>query len=158
MTEADFADWYAHERPRVLAALGALSGRWDVAAEATDEAFARWDRVSAMDAPGGWTYRVALNVLRRALRREARGRAVASTTTGVVDPEEPDAQLWALVRALRERQRVAVVLRYVADLTEPAVAVAMGVRRGTVASTLAAARARLAEQLQERTVQEADHD
>ena len=57
----------------------------------------------------------------------------------------PTGEVWELVRALPERQRVAVVLRYVADLTEPDIAIAMGIARGTVASTLAAARERLAE-------------
>jgi DNA-directed RNA polymerase specialized sigma24 family protein len=56
----------------------------------------------------------------------------------------PTGEVWDLVRALPERQRIAVVLRYVADLTEPDIAIAMGIARGTVASTLAAARARLA--------------
>ena len=44
-----------------------------------------------------------------------------------------DAQLWALVRALPTRQRTAIVLRYVADQSEAAIAVAMGIRRSTVA-------------------------
>ncbi len=167
MTEADFADWYAAERPRVLAALTALSGRSDAAAEATDEAFARayarWDRVARMDAPGGWTYRVALNVLRKTMRRSARGgelHAAAVGGNGVVASAEPaDDELWLLVRALPPRQRTAIVLRYVADQSEVAIAAAMGVRRSTVASTLTQARARLAEQLHDRVTQEAtDHD
>jgi len=48
---------------------------------------------------------------------------------------------------LPERQRLAVVPRYVSDLTEHQIAEVMGVRRGIVASTLAVARARLAEAL-----------
>src|SRR5262249_19556386 len=43
------------------------------------------------------------------------------------------------IRELPERQRVAVVLRFVADLTEPDIAQIMGVRRGTVSATLRAA-------------------
>jgi RNA polymerase sigma-70 factor (ECF subfamily) len=44
---------------------------------------------------------------------------------------------------------MAVVLRYLADLTEPDIAIIMGVSRGTVASTLADARHSLAELLVE---------
>jgi DNA-directed RNA polymerase specialized sigma24 family protein len=50
---------------------------------------------------------------------------------------------------LPDRQRKAIVLRFVADLAEADIAVAMGATRGTVASTLAAARRRLAELLRE---------
>jgi RNA polymerase sigma-70 factor (ECF subfamily) len=59
----------------------------------------------------------------------------------------PTGEVWDLVRALPERQRVAIVLRYVADLTEPDIAAVMGIARGTVASTLASARDRLGEAL-----------
>ena len=62
-------------------------------------------------------------------------------------PDDPDDELWAAVAASPERQRTAVVLRYVADLPEAGVAAAMKVRRGTVASTLAAARRSLARTL-----------
>jgi predicted RNA polymerase sigma factor len=56
-------------RAPVLAVLTVSLGGSDQAAEATDEAMARalasWDRVSGMDAPIGWSKRVALNVARR---------------------------------------------------------------------------------------------
>ncbi|MDP9334495.1 MAG: sigma-70 region 4 domain-containing protein, partial [Actinomycetota bacterium] len=52
----------------------------------------------------------------------------------------PAGEVWELVRELPPRQRTAVVLRYVADLDERHIAEVMGVTRGTVASTLAAAR------------------
>jgi predicted RNA polymerase sigma factor len=71
----EFEAWYRREHPRLIGSLAALSGREDVAADAADEAFARalarWPRVSKMASPGGWTYRVALNELRRRLRRGA---------------------------------------------------------------------------------------
>lgn len=146
-----FDEWYAEQRPRVYLSMLALSGEPDLAAEATDEAFtravARWQRVRTMESPGGWTQRVALNVLKRRLRRrrvEARLHRRAAPRT---HEPPPAGEVWDLVRSLPERQRVAVVLRYVADLTEPDIATAMGVARGTVASTLASARERLGEQL-----------
>jgi RNA polymerase sigma factor (sigma-70 family) len=145
----DFDEWYADQRPRVYVSMLALSGDADLAAEATDEAFTRavaqWTRVRTMESPGGWTQRVALNVLRRRLRRR---RFEARLLPRLADAEHelmPTGEVWDLVRALPDRQRVAVVLRYVADLTEPDIGIAMGIARGTVASTLASARERLAE-------------
>jgi RNA polymerase sigma-70 factor (ECF subfamily) len=147
MDEADFSAWYETEHPRVLGVLCALSGQLDVAREATDEAFvrafARWGRVRKMSSPGGWTYRVALNELRRSLRHRARARSGPVDRPAAVPATDPD--LWDLVRRLPERQRLAVVLRYVADLPERAIADVMGVTRSTVASTLTQARDRLGE-------------
>jgi RNA polymerase sigma factor (sigma-70 family) len=147
----DFDDWYADQRPRVYLSLLALSGDADLAADATDEAFTRavshWKRVCAMESPGGWTQRVALNVLRRRMRRRHVESGLLPRLVSRDHEMLPTGEMWDLVRALPERQRVAVVLRYVADLTEPDIAIAMGIARGTVASTLAAARERLGEVL-----------
>jgi RNA polymerase sigma-70 factor (ECF subfamily) len=139
----------------VLGALFVLSGEPDVARDATDEAFARalahWPKVEAMASPGGWVYRVALNVLRRTLRRrstEARLLERQPPLEGTGAPL-PHPEVWDAVAQLPHRQRTAIVLRFVADLPESDIAVAMGVRRGTVSSTLALARRRLSELLQE---------
>jgi len=59
--------------------------------------------------------------------------------------------VWRAVRALPDRQRTAIVLRYVADLPEVDIAEAMHVSRGTVASNLSDARRSLARYL-------GDHD
>ena len=150
----DFEGWYRHSRPRVAASLAALSGSVDEASEATDEAFARalarWDRVAAMASPEGWVYRVALNVLRRRMRRAAMERRllpmVARRDESHVMPER---EVWDLVRALPEKQRTAVVLTYVADLDQEAIAEIMGVHRGTVASNLSDARKNLGRLLEE---------
>jgi DNA-directed RNA polymerase specialized sigma24 family protein len=148
MDDVDFSTWYEAEHPRVLGVLCALSGELDVAREATDEAFvrafAKWERVRKMDSPGGWTYRVALNELRRSLRRHARERSPRSVSPAPAVPTT-DPDLWDLVRRLPERQRLAVVLRYVADLPEQAIAEVMGITRSTAASTLTQARDRLGE-------------
>jgi RNA polymerase sigma factor (sigma-70 family) len=150
--EASFSTWYESQHPRLFVSMVALSGSTDLAAEATDEAFARafahWQRVSTMSSPGGWTYRVAVNVLRRrSRRRSAERRLLHRFVTDVVP--EPAGEVWELVRRLPDRQRTAVVLRYVGDLTEPEIARVMKVTRGTVASTLAAARRALGRALAE---------
>ena len=149
----EFEGWYRREHPRLIGSLAALSGREDVAAEATDEAFARalarWPRVSRMASPGGWTYRVALNELRRRMRRGSSERQAVDRMAMPGDGGRPplDADVWQAVRALPDRQRTAVVLRYVADLPEADIAEAMHVSRGTVASNLSDARKALARHL-----------
>lgn len=148
---ADFEAWYRAEHPKLLAALTWVSGNPDLAAEATDEAFARvlarWRRVQQMSSPGGYLYRVGLNLVRRTTRRlVAERKAVTASWRPEMLPA-PASEIWHVVRDLPARQRVAVVLRYLLDLPEREVAQVMGVSAGTVAATLSAARTRLADWL-----------
>jgi RNA polymerase sigma factor (sigma-70 family) len=150
----NFEQWYEREHPRVLSACAALTGEVDEAGEATDEAFARalerWPAVAATASPGGWVQVVALNRLRRNLRRRSRERHLFTKTLSDANPARlsvPDPDLWAAVAGLPNRQRSAMVLRYVYDLPEAAIADVMGISRGTVASTLAAAKVTLQRRL-----------
>jgi RNA polymerase sigma-70 factor (ECF subfamily) len=149
-----FQEWYAAQYPTLLRSLILVTGHGDVAVEATCEAFARalerWDRVSAMESPTGWTYRVALNVARHILRR-ARMEALLLRREQPLPPADDDRiDLRDAVAALPRRQRTAIVLHYLADLPQREVAAVMGVSEGTVAATLHAARRRLAAALGER--------
>lgn len=151
----DFETWYRAEYPRLVNTLALVVGdralAHDAAAEACTRALARWRRVSNMERPGGWIYRVALNDARRRARRSSRERRLAVDGAIPVVPDSPavhtDVDLWAAVARLPERTREAVVLRYVADLTEPEIARALRISRGTVATMLRRARLRLAEEL-----------
>ena len=118
----------------------------DVTAEAFARALERWDRVGSMSSPGGWTYRVALNVLRRRLRRGALEERLLQRSPGREPPLLTDqgVGVWEAVASLPPRTRTAVALRYLGGLTEAEVADAMGVAPGTVAATLHAGRQRLA--------------
>ena len=154
----EFASFYAAEHPRVLGVLCAVSGDRDAAVEATDDAFVRAlerrPKVGALASPAGWTYRTALNALRRAKRRDAmESRLLRRLSVNDVVPTT-DRELWEAVRTLPPRQCQAIALRFVADLPEAEIATVMGVARGTVASTLADARARLAELLSEPALME----
>jgi RNA polymerase sigma factor (sigma-70 family) len=103
-----------------------------------------------MASPGGWVYRVAVNLMRSRLRRAQLERRLAKQAPAPSispPPGVPDDALWGAVRALAPRARLAIALRYVADLPEADVATVMGVSRGTVASTLSSARHHLAQVL-----------
>lgn len=143
-----FEAWYAAEHPRVLATLSVVCGDLETAREATDEAFARallkWPRLQEMESPGGWLYTVALNLVRRHARRRSRERDLVAGGRPPPVVAEGHREVWDVVQSLPPRQRTAVTLRYLLDMKEREVAEVMKVSPGTVASTLAAARGRLA--------------
>jgi RNA polymerase sigma-70 factor (ECF subfamily) len=151
-----FDGWYRQAWPRVVRAVAVYLGRRpddavDLAAEAVARTFARWAGPDRPDDPTTWTIVVAVNLAKRTGAREQRGRELA---VHLVDPEPHelgpvDVDLWAAVRALPDREREAVALRYAADLTEPAVAEAMGITAGAVAATLHRARTKLRAALSE---------
>ena len=105
-----------------------------------------------MSNPDGWTYTVALNLLRRRGARRSRERqlvavAAAASPAPSATEDRATARFTELVAPLPERMREVVVLRHVADLTEPMIAEVLGISRGTVSSTLRDAHRRLAAQL-----------
>ncbi len=150
---ADFERWYEESHARLLGALVLVVRdrdlAEDLAAEACARCLARWERQGPPDDPTAWTYRVAVNDLRRRWRRAARHDELVATLVPPVPlaPDDPALELWRAVAALPERARLAVALRYLAGLTEAQVAEAMDIAVGTVAATLSKARARLAVEL-----------
>jgi RNA polymerase sigma factor (sigma-70 family) len=81
----------------------------------------------------------------RALRRE--GTFEESTASSEMGSSDDDVR--ASLLSLPERQRLAVFLRYYADLSYEQIAGALGVRVGTVAASLNAAHTSLRRALQE---------
>ena len=142
-----FESWYGREHPRMVAALLLATGDIELASDGVDEAcaraLARWERVSAMEAPTGWAYSVALNHARRVARRRALERLVLRRSLPQPNVPAPASEVWGLVAGLPERQRQVVVLRHVADLKEAEIASVLGVSRSTVSTTLRDAHKRL---------------
>jgi DNA-directed RNA polymerase specialized sigma24 family protein len=143
---SEFEGWYRNEHPRLVTLLAAATGDAELARDAADEALARafeqWPRVCRMSSPTGWTYAVGLNVARRHARRRALERRLLGRRREELVPG-PTGELWMVVADLPERQRTAVLLRHVGQLTEHEIADVMGVARGTVSSTLRSAYRRL---------------
>lgn len=159
----DFDTWYRQEYARLVNTISFVVGdravAIDAASEACTRALAKWDRVQAMDQPGGWIYKVALNDARRRLKRVAKERSAlneqALSVPTITLPVEHDHELWEAVNRLPDRMRETFVLRYVADLTEPAIARTLGIGRGSVATMLRRGHRRLANELQRSTVNHA---
>ena len=123
----------------------------DAVAEAFSRAYERWPRIASMESPNGWVYRVALNELRRRMRRRAlESRLLRRERLPPISPADIDPELWDAVAALPLRQREAIVLRYVGDMTERDVANVLGITEGAASAALVAARRRLADQLTDR--------
>lgn len=143
----DFDDFYLAPRDRLVASLAVLVGDVHLAGDAADEAFeralVRWPRVSRMQSPAGWTYRVALNVARRQARRRAmESRLLHRVPSTAALPLEV-IEICEILDHLPPRQRAAMTLRVLGDLTESDIATALGVSRTTVQSALADARRNL---------------
>jgi RNA polymerase sigma-70 factor (ECF subfamily) len=119
----------------------AITGERAAAHDAVQEGFAlaiRHRRRYRGDGPlEAWIWRLVVNAARS--HRRKRTPAPAADVGDRAAPAPDDAgQLHALVAGLPERQRLAVFLRYYADLDYAAIGTALGVRTGTVSATLAA--------------------
>jgi RNA polymerase sigma-70 factor (sigma-E family) len=112
----------------------------DLLQTAMEKTYARWSRVSRMEAPEAYVRTVMVNAVISARRRPGWGRewlraVLPEPATTVEENAAVDhALLWPLVCALPERQRIVVVLRYYEDLTESETADLLGCTVGTVKS------------------------
>ena len=106
----------------------------DIAAEALARAYAHWPRVSTLEYRDGWVLRVAANL---AVDRVRRHPDVIATPVRGAGPDADELvvlriALVAALGSLPRRQRQAVALRYLGDLTDGQVAVALGISVGSV--------------------------
>jgi RNA polymerase sigma-70 factor, ECF subfamily len=148
-------DVFERDYDRLVRVLTILAGSRDAAADAVQEAFVRlinrWDKVATYEDPAGWVRRVALNLIRdeqRAFLRHT--KLLLRLERDRPAPEGAllaDKVLWEHVRCLPLRQRTAVALVYVGDLTARETADVMRVSEGTVDRHLDRARTRLREAL-----------
>jgi RNA polymerase sigma factor (sigma-70 family) len=95
----------------------------------------------------GWIFRIVVNEARRKLGTERPAPTVPEHVA--TNGHRETGALEALVAALPERQRLALFLRYYADLDYQAIADALGIKPGTVAATLNAAHSALRRDLLE---------
>ncbi len=138
-TAEDLGRLYA-ERGRAFAGVAAgICG--EGAADAVQDAFVRaLTRVGTLRSRGAleaWVWKIVVNEARRRVRARpvsATPARAAPLASGEEDPRA--AAVRAALAGLPLRQREVLFLRYFADLDEASIAVALGIRRGTVAATL----------------------
>ena len=107
----------------------------EIAAEALTRTYVRWPRVRSYEFLDAWVLRVVTNLAIDALAK----RPARLASSDAIAPEDAVVLRMTLAQALRAlpaRQRDAVVLRYVVDMSEADVAQALGVAPGTVKSHL----------------------
>jgi RNA polymerase sigma-70 factor (ECF subfamily) len=141
---------YRADLPRFIRAAAAIVGDEATGRDAVQEAFAQAVKKRASfkgeAALEAWVWRIVINealVLRR--RRAPEYQWPTSNGSGPWTDYlgEGDGMVRAWVASLPERQRLAVFLRYFADLDYRSIATALDVEVGTVSATLATAHAAL---------------
>lgn len=162
-TDGEFDLFFAQHYPRVCRALWLSIGRQshdveDAAQTAFAKAFQKWRAVSRLNRPEAWVYVVAFRQAIRQRRREARvvvaAQALVQEPTAGDESAKLDVKLVvaAALNNLPPRQRMAVTLRFYADLTNRDIARAMRCREGTVKATVHAGLVNLRSQLLETRV------
>lgn len=145
---------YRQDLPRFLRAAAAIVGDEGLANDAVQDAF-----VSAVKARSSfrrdvpleaWLWRIVINAALQTRRRL--GGETEPQTEPLVEENGRPAEDFAVrrwVALLPERQRLAIFLRYFADLDYRSIAAALDVEVGTVSATLSAAHAALRRSAQE---------
>jgi RNA polymerase sigma-70 factor, ECF subfamily len=157
--EAAVARAFQDEWGRIVAGLIRLTGDWDLAEEATQDAFARalerWGRDGIPRNPGAWLTTTARNRALDQLRRSVTGVAKQEAANVLGAPDEPswddsgiaDDRLRLMFTcchpALPLETRVALTLRTLAGLTTAEIARAFLVAEPTMAKRLVRAKAKI---------------
>lgn len=150
---------FREEYERLGRALTLITGDVHLAEEAVQEAFARlclnWARVSEYEDQPAWVRRVAVNRARdhhRFLLRKARFLLRLADSAPAMEPASSmDPRVAEAIRRLPLKQRTAVALFYLADLSLADVAGAMSISEGAVKRHLSRARDSLRTMLEERS-------
>ena len=151
----DFDDFFLQHHQRLIACALALTGNReqsrDAAQETMSRAYRNWAHVSSMEHPAAWLRTDLLHLITDEGRRSTRQQIALPRLWSDPAAPQPDlpTDLLDAIRSLPERQRHAIVLHYLDDLSVAEVAKAMDIAEGTVKATLHQARATLATALHE---------
>jgi DNA-directed RNA polymerase specialized sigma24 family protein len=128
---------YASIYPRLMRLAFCLTGSNDRAEDLVQDTYSRClHRLGAARDPEGYLRAALVNGFRSDLRRRSFAERAAPALAGPCDVTLPSAlvELRDVLLSLSARQRAAVVLRYVADLDDEAIAAVLHCRRATVRS------------------------
>jgi RNA polymerase sigma factor (sigma-70 family) len=149
-----FEQFYRREFPVMVSLAAAVSGSRiaaeDIAQDAFVKAHDRWDEVSAYDKPGAWVRRVTINLALNTRKRvvaETKAKMKLGLEPTIGPPPEPDDAVWKAVSKLPKKQRAAIALFYLEDLSTREIAEALGCKESTARVHLHKARTTLATSL-----------
>ena len=164
-TQVDLDAFDATEYPKVVAAVGLITGNRQDAADAVQDAlvgFLAKPPARRIDNLAAWITVVAANRARDLMRsRSAESRAYAKVGTADESVDDGlaglDVDVKAALEALPDRQKQVCVLHYLLDQSVEQIAEGLGVSTGTVKTQLHRARKALASRLQTSRGEE-EHD
>ena len=163
--DADFDEFFRAIYPAAYrAALRIVGDRGDaedVAIEALTRAYVRWPKLRSLAHRDAWVMRVVINEALSQLRRRRRATAGGHHDARRAPTDDALATRVTLVAAvslLPRRQREAIGLRYLADMSEADTADALGLSPGTVKSHLHRATNTLRVALGDDVIKELLHD
>jgi len=119
----------------------------DVTQEVFISAFCQLQQFRGEASFATWLYRITVNqaraYLRSERRRQARWEKQRQSVSPLVQPRDDDSPVMALLCELPEKQRVAIALFHLQELSLADIARVMGVPQGTVKAWLSRGRERL---------------
>lgn len=149
-----FDQFFRREFPSMVALAAAVSGSRiaaeDIAQDAFLKAHDKWDEISEYDKPGAWVRRVTINLAMNTRKRvvaEAKARMRLGPEVTLGPPPEPDDVVWKAVSKLPKKQRAAISLFYLDDLSTREISEALGCAESTARVHLHKARTTLATSL-----------
>jgi RNA polymerase sigma-70 factor, ECF subfamily len=153
-----FDEFFEHHRNRLFGVMCLVTGNRSEAEEITQEAFLkvweRWERVSGLESAEAYLFKIAMNVFRNRLRRAAlatrKAFALAPKSDDLTEVEDRD-EVVRTLRSLPPRQRAALVLTTLLDLSSDEAAKILGIQASTVRSLATQGRTGLREAKGEQT-------
>jgi RNA polymerase sigma-70 factor, ECF subfamily len=144
-------DVYRRRYPQFLRVATAILGEEDAAHDAVQDGFAsalRHRKGFRGDGPlEAWVWRAVVNAAKKVRARRPAVAPVEEVASNGAHADASAVREW--IAGLPERQRLAVFLRYYADLDYRSIAEALDIELGTVSATLASAHSSLRKQLSE---------
>jgi RNA polymerase sigma-70 factor (ECF subfamily) len=143
--ESDLEDLYRRRHGAFQVTLAGVTGSVESARDVVQEAFAQalrdQDGFRAEASLESWVWRIAFRVAIRS--KGSRELAVDEVPEVAFIDESRDPTLAAAVRQLPPQRRMAIFLRYFADLSYAEIGEVLGIAEGTVAATLSKAHRQL---------------
>jgi RNA polymerase sigma-70 factor (ECF subfamily) len=143
--DSDLEDLYRRRQGAFQVMLASVTGSVETARDVVQEAFAQalcdQDRFRGEGSLEGWVWRIAFRLAIGS--KGSRELAVDELPEVAFVEESRDPTLALAVRGLPPQRRMAIFLRYFADLSYSEIGEVLGVAEGTVAATLSQAHRQL---------------